>query len=356
MMSERHERLALSYLYPGPAVVRDVHVRGATAVINDLKDPRLLVDTDEVLERMAAIEARFVVPGDVAWPSSLEDLPVEQRPLGLWVRGARDVRLSLARSVAIVGSRASTAYGERVALAMAGDIADAGWAVVSGGAMGIDAAAHRGARAVDGVTVAVMACGIDMFYPRTHDALFTSILEAGAIVTEVPPGQPPARFRFLERNRLIAALSAGTVVVEASLRSGALSTLSKAHALGRHVMGVPGPVNSAASAGVHRALQDGATLVTCAADVIDIVGALDPSRGIADGPRDVRDLLSPRARTVLDAFTPRGESTLDELDGRTGLGVLAVSAAVGELESRKLLARSSGGWRLAPTSKGATAR
>ncbi len=177
--------------------------------------------------------------------------------------------------MSIVGSRAATGYGAHVASEIAADLAEQGWAVVSGGAYGIDAAAHRGALAARGVTIAILACGLDQPYPAGHAALFTDVAGDGLVVSEWPPGRRPARVRFLIRNRTIAALTCGTVVVEAGERSGALNTAGHAAELGQPLMAVPGPVTSAQSAGCHRIIREwDATCVTCAADVIEMVSPL----------------------------------------------------------------------------------
>jgi DNA processing protein len=369
MEERRIAHMALSHLGMSQRLARAVGMHGAVTVVRDLR--RGVGDARDVerasarwsdfspsaLERrMASLGVTYLIPGDLGWPSTLDDLAVDQRPFGLWVRGSAEARLALLRSVAIVGSRASTPYGERVALAMAGDLASAGWTVVSGGAYGIDAAAHRGAIAVDGMTVAVLACGVDVAYPRAHDALFATILDHGLLISEVPPGEPPARFRFLERNRLIAALTRGTVVVEASMRSGALSTAARAESLGRIVMGVPGPVTSIASSGVHEALRSGALLVTCAQDVSDLLGPMEATRGGIDQRPDIRDGLDPDARTVLDALPARGGRTIADVHGRTGLGVLKVSSLLGRLEATGLVTCHEGRWRVSDVGRSATAR
>ncbi|HLZ36978.1 MAG TPA: DNA-processing protein DprA [Mycobacteriales bacterium] len=191
-----------------------------------------------IFETVDRLGGRFVCPGDAEWPSQLDDLHAT-RPFGLWLRGGSHLRLVAVRSVAVVGARAATAYGEHVSGELAADLADAGWAVVSGGAFGVDAASHRGALAAGGATVAVLASGIDVPYPRGHDTLFDRIAHEGLLVTDWPPGAAPARLRFLVRKRVIAALTRGTVVVEAAARSGALNTARHARELGRLVMAGP---------------------------------------------------------------------------------------------------------------------
>lgn len=238
-------------------------------------------DGSAVLDGGRAAGLRLVIPGDAEWPAALGALdqslempdPVPP-PIGLWVRGSGNIAAVTARSVALVGARAATPYGDRTASDLAAALAELGWAVVSGAAYGIDAAAHRGALAVGMPTVAVVACGADVAYPRSHAVLLDRIAATGAVISELSPGARPAKSRFLLRNRLIAGLTVGTVVVEAAHRSGALNTANWADQLGRQVGAVPGPVTSALSTGCHHLVRErGATLVTCAAEIIDLVGA-----------------------------------------------------------------------------------
>jgi DNA processing protein len=220
---------------------------------------------------------RLICPGDPEWPARLDDLGAA-RPYALWLRGSADLWVSCLRSVAIVGSRAATAYGCYVASEFAASVASRGWAVVSGGAYGVDAAAHRGALAANGVTVAVLACGVDVPYPVGHTELLNAIATQGAIVSEWPPGRHATRLRFLVRNRTIAALVAGTLVVEAAQRSGALNTARHARDLGRPLMAVPGPITSDLSAGCHTVIRDWqGMLVTSAPEVIHALTQTDPA-------------------------------------------------------------------------------
>jgi DNA processing protein len=215
---------------------------------------------------------QLLCPGDPGWPERLDDLG-PARPYALWTRGRdTDLRACWQRSVSVVGSRAATAYGTHMATQIAGGLAGQGWTVVSGGAYGIDAAAHTGALAVDGVTVAVLACGPDQVYPRGHQELLSTIARSGVIVSEYPPGQRPSRQRFLARNRLIAAVSAGTVVVEAAVRSGTMVTARHARQLERPVMAVPGPVTSVQSGGCHQLIRDG--MATCVTSVGEVIGCV----------------------------------------------------------------------------------
>jgi DNA processing protein len=222
-----------------------------------------------------ANRVRLLCPGDPGWPVRLDDLG-PGRPFALWTRGQdTDLRACWQRSVSVVGSRAATAYGAHMATQIAGGLAVQGWTVISGGAYGIDAAAHTGALAADGVTVAVLACGPDQVYPPGHQDLLSAIADGGVIVSEYPPGQRPTRHRFLARNRLITALSAGTVVVEATVRSGTMGVARRAQQLERPLMAVPGPVTSIQSGGCHQLIRDGAA--TCVTDACDVITCLSAS-------------------------------------------------------------------------------
>lgn len=212
------------------------------------------VDPERDLASVAAVGGRFVCPGDREWPSQLDDLG-DSRPTGLWVRGRPDLRLWALRSVAVVGARACTPYGAHMAASLGAGLAELGWVVVSGAAFGVDGAAHRGALSAGGATMAVLACGVDVAYPRGHAELIGRVAEQGLVIGELPPADHPTRSRFILRNRVIAALTRGTVVVEAEYRSGSLVTARSAQRLGRFTMGVPGPATSGLSAGVHELLR-----------------------------------------------------------------------------------------------------
>jgi DNA processing protein len=314
------------------------------------------VDPHVVLTRAAAAEIRFLIPGDDEWPPSLDVLAHVRResfggrPMGLWVRGGQHLRTLLARSVSVVGSRAATAYGQHVAAELGAGLTERGATVVSGAAYGIDAAAHRGALAAGGPTIAVLACGADVVYPRGNAGLLSRIAAEGLIVSEVAPGTTPNRPRFLVRNRIIAAATLGTVVVEAAPRSGALNTARWAHDCDRRLMGVPGPVTSSLSAGVHNELRQGATVVTDAADVLDLVGELGVDAAEEPrGPARPWDNLPPVAATVFEAMPARGPAGLGELCSRATAAPRECLAALGLLVSRGLVEPVGAGWRLAPT-------
>lgn len=286
------------------------------------------------LEQSGALGIRPLVPGDAGWPPGIEDLE-EHAPPCLWVAGEGDVSLAgLRGGVAVVGARASTAYGEDIAGSMAASLAARDVAVVSGGAYGIDAAAHRGALAAQGApTLAVLAGGLDTLYPRGNTGLLGTIRDRFALLSEAPLGTAPTRWRFLSRNRLIAALTQATVVVEAGWRSGALSTARWADEISRQVAAVPGPVTSAASAGCHRLIRErGAVLVADAGEVLELLPGAAPAGESPFAVQDALDLLAPADRRVLDAVPPRSATTLGAIAQATGRHVDEVLAAVGRLE------------------------
>ncbi|MEZ5116268.1 MAG: DNA-processing protein DprA [Candidatus Nanopelagicales bacterium] len=305
------------------------------------------------LARVSVLGARVVVPGSTEWPTQLDDLGAAT-PLLLYQLGAASLRLSALGSVAVVGARAATPYGVRVAQDLGSGLASRGVAVVSGGAFGVDAAAHRGALAVDGPTVCVLACGIDVAYPRAHEALLARIADDGALVSEVPPGVGPLRHRFLSRNRIIAALARGTVVVEAALRSGARNTAGTARDLGRVVMGVPGPVTSAMSAGVHELIREGAVLVGDSDDVLTSMGPLTWGGPVRRGATHPRDGLARRECRVLDAFPARAPVGVEPLATDSGCPVGEVVASLGLLEALGLVVRADDGWTLTPLARTST--
>ncbi len=234
--------------------------------------PRLISATALIaLKQAGRHSVKLIVPGDPSWPEGMADLGLHE-PIALWVRGNTSTVDALARSVALVGARAATGYGEHVAMEASSGLVDRGFTIVSGAAYGIDGMAHRAALASGGQTVAFLAGGVDRFYPSGHDALLTRIVESGAVVSELPCGSQPTKWRFLQRNRLIAAAGQATVVIEAGWRSGSLNTAGHAAALGRPLGAVPGPVTSAASAGCHRLIRDfDAVCVTGPAEMAELV-------------------------------------------------------------------------------------
>ncbi|MFE9095503.1 DNA-processing protein DprA [Streptomyces sp. NPDC007264] len=300
-------------------------------------------DRDLAAAREAGV--RFVCPGGPEWPAQLDDLG-DARPVGLWARGRPSLRLWALRSVAVVGARACTEYGAHVAATLAAGLAERGWVVVSGGAYGVDGAAHRGTLAVGGATVAVLASGVDRPYPRGHTELITRIAHQGLVVGELPPGEHPTPSRFVLRNRVIAALTRGTVVVEAAYRSGALVTARAAQRLGRHTMGVPGPVTSRLSAGVHELLRGEAVLVSDAAEVAELVGEMGELAPDRRGPVLPRDLLHPAAARVLDALPARGAAAVAEIARGAGTTHDDAVGRLYELRSLGFVERHGDGWKL----------
>lgn len=356
--TQRRARLALARLSePGDLVIaRRLQQDEPDKVVADIRQgriselrgyqPRLSdVDPDADLVGAASLGAHVLIPGEPGWPDQLDAL--EAPPHCLWVLGTPDLSGLCERAVAIVGARACTAYGLDVAHDLAGGLAQRGFTIISGGAFGIDAAAHRAALSQDGVTVAVMARGLDRFYPASNTALLRQVRHAGAVISELPPGWAPLRHRFLARNRLIAALGPGVVVVEAGLRSGSRNTARWARELGRPVGAVPGPVTSMASAGCHEEIRQGlAALVTDAAEVAELVGRI--GQDLADpkhGPIAALDLLGPDAGVVHAAMPLRTTTTDERLARLTALSDQRVRAALGELTMEGLAVRTDDGWR-----------
>ena len=369
--TDRATRLALSSVIEGgePAVAEVTAVSGASAAWQQVCDGRFgeglaeraaALDLDRVLARAARSRARFVVPGDEEWPERLGDLrycdEVQRRggvPFGLWLRGPGHLSQLAERSVAIVGSRTATPYGTTVATDLGAELAEAGFTVVSGGAYGIDTAAHQGALAAAGPTIAVVANGVDVAYPQGNRKLFDWVGEHGLIVSELAPGTHPSRVRFLARNRLIAALSRGVVVVEAAVRSGALNTASWASGLGRTVMGVPGPVTSAPSAGVHQLIRArDALLVTSGEEVLEAVAPMGSFTLVE--PREderPRDRLEARERQVLDAVPLVRAADSASIARSAGVAHGRTKDALLALHRAGLVEHSLGRWRVVTDSE-----
>lgn len=325
---------------------------------------------------------RLLTPDDAEWPTlrlaeSFQDFPDlaaggdvaadgvrgrAARPFALWATGPASLATAVERSIAMVGTRSATAYGTRITHTMAGELAAAGHTVVSGGAVGIDTAAHRGALAVQGTTVAVAASGPGEIYPRANADLFGRIAQSGLVVTEYPPLLRPARHRFLTRNRLVAALTRGTVLLAAGYRSGAVNTANWADAMLRPVMVLPGPVDSPDYVGCHKRLRDGAgILVTRAVDVREVIeplGSVD-----TDGQLRMEFSATPVQRltqdqlAVFDACGIAGglrdgdsrdgqpsAGTPDRIAAETGLGLRSVVRIIAELEKAGLARRDGARW------------
>jgi len=308
---------------------------------------------DRDLETMKRLGGRLLIPGDELWPQQLEALGL-QEPLCLWWRGQEQPLPESAQAIALVGSRDSTNYGASVTGDLAYGLAQRGYTVISGGAYGIDAHAHRGALS-GGVarvpTIAVMAGGVDRFYPSGNEDLLRAVSTQGAVISEVPPGSAPTRYRFLQRNRIIAALASVTVVVEARWRSGALNTAHHAESIGRVVAAVPGSIHSANSAGCHRLLRDGgAVCVTDVGEIAELAGTIGEVTGEEkDGSAAVHDGLSLEDLILLDALPLRSTSSVEKLTVVAGLSVDAVRAGLGRLGLLGLATSERGAWKRAKT-------
>jgi DNA processing protein len=315
-------------------------------------------------EQTGRLGARLVTPEDEEWPVRVQDLHrltptsadrrVDQEtapPLCLWVRGAWSLDEALQCSVAVVGSRAATPYGLHVATEIAFGLAERNWTIVSGGAFGIDAAAHRGALNAGGRTVAVLACGVDRPYPMGNTALFDRIADVGLLVSEWLPGAAPLRPRFLIRNRVIAAATLGTVLVEAAARSGATQTLRRALAMRRPSMVLPGPVTSAMSVGAHELLREHpeARLVTGVPHILEEVGRIGADLAPpVRGPERPRDLLDDESALILESVPRRGAIGPDALAARAGLDLRTALRKLSMLEQLGLVVRRDDGYALAP--------
>ena len=285
-MNELQARLALFSAIEGGHLFwsQEISTNGAEYVYQKLKAAGYdSIRYSKVIERVKSADikaiassientgAEFITPEMEKWPSQLNELVAV--PIGLVVKG--NIEILKERGLAIVGTRNPTPYGVRNAGDFAAGFVDREWTIVSGGAYGIDSAAHKGALIAEGSTVAVLAAGIDVAYPAGNARLFAEICENGALVSEVLPGAHAIPSRFLTRNRIIAALSQATLVVEAAFRSGSLRTARDAAELMRPVMAIPGPISAPTSEGCHRLIGErSAELVTSVADAIELISTL----------------------------------------------------------------------------------
>ncbi len=370
-MADDQTRTAWAYLSrvtepPCPALTDYVRTHGpveAAARIRSGGEPHWLTDAvatrremDSAAEDLAMLDrrgGRLITPGDDEWPylafAAFDNADVTRKqdgypPMVLWAIGPARLDDVAERAAAIVGTRAATAYGEHMAGSLAEGLAEHDVAVVSGGAYGIDGAAHRATLAADGCTVAVLAGGIDVPYPSGHSALLHRISQSGLMLTEYPPGVRPARFRFLARNRLVAILGRTTVVVEAGLRSGAANTAAWAQAMGRVVCAVPGPVTSSASAGCHVLLRGGAQLVDRSDELVEIVGKAGEFAEEPEHPASPLDGLSRPERLVYEALPARGYRSVEQIAVEAALPAESILGPLALLEVSGLVARKEGRW------------
>lgn len=312
------------------------------------------------LVQAARFGAQLLIPEDSAWPQRFDDLG-PHAPAALWVRGRIDTLHTAPASIALVGARAATGYGEHVTMEASAGLVDRGYTIVSGAAYGIDGMAHRAALASKGQTIAVLAGGVDRFYPSGHETLLTRIAETGAVISELPCGAAPTKWRFLQRNRLISAMSGATIVLEAGWRSGSLNTAGHAAALGRPLGAVPGPVTSAASAGCHRLIREfDAVCVTTAAEMAELAPLPGNDASATDestAPPDSTSLPETDGQTmrVRDALSERSARTAADIAARSGLAIQTVQAVLGRLELDGAVAERENGWtRLALSARDST--
>ncbi len=299
------------------------------------------IDAAAVIELCRREDIEILVEASASYPRTLQEVP--DPPGVLFVRGKLEA--SDALGFAIVGSRHATHYGLAQAERLAGSLARAGLTIISGLARGIDAAAHRAALAAGGRTIGVLASGVINIYPPEHKKLAEEIAKRGAVISESPPRAEPLSGMFPQRNRIISGMSLGVLVVEASIRSGALITARHAMEQGRDVFAVPGPVDSRMSHGCHRLIRDGAKLVETADDVLEELGPLVASVPAADDRRELRHpaelALNELERKVLSAI-PCAASTIDTIIAASNLSAPQVLATLSVLEMRHLIRRLSG--------------
>lgn len=301
--------------------------------------PRLKLNSAENMLSVArSCKAKLLTPSSSIWPEQLEDLNLGT-PHCIWVRGKAESLISANRSMAVVGARQATSYGEWVATEIVSAAAAENLAIISGGAYGIDAVSHRSALATNTTTIAIMAGGVDRLYPSGNADLLTRIIQNGAVISEQAPGSNPTRWRFLQRNRLIAALSSATIVVEAGKRSGAINTAHHAVVLHRPLGVAPGPISSPASLGCHNLIRENPdSLLTSALDAVNLVTGNWQPELFEDQP------IGPLETRALDAM---GKSQIDEpeIATRAGLTTRELITALGRLQLLGLVAQGDIGWR-----------
>ncbi|MEW5809094.1 MAG: DNA-processing protein DprA [Actinomycetota bacterium] len=370
------ERRAWAYLcrvaeVPNPRIAALVATFGPVVAAErirrrDLPDAKLLAATEarheidcarEDLEILDRLGGRLLTSADEEWPAMAflsfagvdkTKKPQGYAPLALWVVGPESLGDVAARAAALVGTRAASAYGEFATADLAAGLVERDVAVVSGGAYGIDGAAHRAVLSCDGVTVAVLASGVDVPYPSGHSALLHRVARHGLVVSEYPPGSRPCRRHFLSRNRLVAALAGATVVVEAGIRSGAANTAAWAKALGRNVCAVPGPITSASSVGCHALVKNDKAvhLVTRAEEIVELVGRSGELAPEQPRPRSEVDGLSGEELTVYEALPGRGSRSVDQIAVAAGMPETEVIGQLTMLDIRGLVTQQDGEWKL----------
>lgn len=349
----------------GPELAADrIRTRDVPAGLRTSTEARHHLDVAEQdLALVAGLGGRLVTPDDGEWPAwrfarfattRPQPRTVPVLPVALWVRGPARLDEAAERAVSVVGTRDVSGYGEHVTAELCHDLVADGWTVVSGAAYGVDGAAHRAALTAGGATVAVLGCGIDRAYPAGHAALLARIASTGLVVSEHPPGTPAAGYRFLARNRVVAGLGAGVVVVEAGWRSGARSTVRWARELDRPAMAVPGPVTALGSTGCHRMIRSGeAELVTTAAEIVELVGRVGELAPEPELPPRPMDGLDPALLPVLEALPRRGSTSVAHISESSGVPLASVRAVLPQLEQERRVVRTEEGWALARPHGGA---
>lgn len=382
-MSDLETRLARAYLLrvaepPAVALTRFVASCGPVEAAQRVYDERVpeAVAKETVARRHRTVSeadlrraeselgARLITPEDDEWPAwPLLALTVAggrgvkgmTAPLALWARGGGRLDEAVDRAVTVVGSRAASGYGEHIAADWSYTLSGEEVTVFSGAAYGIDASAHRGVLAAGGQTVAVLGCALDGGYPSGHDLLLRKIAERGLVLSEYPPGTPPARHRFLVRNRLLAALSAATVVIEAGSRSGARNTANTARALGKPVMAVPGAITSRNSGGCHEMIRaDHAVLVTSPGEVLELAGALGKDLAARDSvAARATDALSGDELKVHEALLADAGKSAEQLSEDSGVPERKVRSVLPILELDGFCRRNDSGWHRARPARAA---
>jgi len=342
-VEERFFRLGLVLAGGGSRIRRLVAEAPGEPLYASLSDsgaPRALLDTATKLaraeakttvERITAAGWRWLIPGDDQWPGLLA--ATADPPLGLFVRG----RLDDLPTVAIVGSRKATPYGLQVARLLGEELGNAGVVMVSGMARGVDEAAHRGALAAGGPSWAVWGTGPDRIYPPEHGELAEELAATGALITEYPPGTPPRRHHFPERNRVLSGLARAVVVVEAAARSGALITARLAMEEGREVLAVPGNIFSELSVGPNTLLRVGARPLLTPRDLFDAIGHQPPEKSESDADHGLLRFMGAGEAVTVDEVAARAESVVGEVLG--DLLELELAGEISRLEDGRYLRR-----------------
>ena len=363
-LTENDARLVLSWIsdHIDPQLARAIDSRGAKGAIEIIttssaarpSERRRIARLNQI-NSMAELKMQlernkieYLTPQSEFWPEQLNDLEMHS-PIGLFLRG--DKRALLDTSVAIVGTRNATSYGSRITQELAYELATFGFTIVSGGAFGIDVIAHHSTLLAKGATICVQANGLDNFYPKANSELITRITQNGAVVSEYPPGRTPNKSQFLDRNRIIAALAGGVVVVEAPKISGSLSTANHANKLSRMVMAFPGEVTSENSLGTNELIKTKqAEIITGYQDVVELLSPLGqapiPIEEIANS--SIFDSLSDKSKLVFETLPLRGGFEIPEIVNRSGLDRIEVISAITELQINSAIRKSLTGWVIDP--------